>query len=95
MASTGCIRTCDERPLDETPTWAVAMVCFVLVVISLFIEQLIHHLGEVNIHLPFIFLYMFESQNYMLPFDDLCLYKSMLLSVRKTQIFRWRGTKMF
>ncbi|KAG5616339.1 hypothetical protein H5410_016163 [Solanum commersonii] len=46
MASTSCITTCDERPLDETPTWAVAMVCFVLVIISLFIEQFIHHLGE-------------------------------------------------
>ncbi|KAK4734188.1 hypothetical protein R3W88_008449 [Solanum pinnatisectum] len=46
MASTSCITTCDERPLDETPTWAVAMVCFVLVVIFVFIEQLMHHLGE-------------------------------------------------
>ncbi|CAI0442819.1 unnamed protein product [Linum tenue] len=31
-----------ERTLEETPTWAVAAVCFVLVVISIFIEQLIH-----------------------------------------------------
>lgn len=35
-----------ERSLEGTPTWAVAIVCFVLVAISLFIEKLIHHLGH-------------------------------------------------
>uniref|UniRef100_A0A7N0UES4 MLO-like protein n=2 Tax=Kalanchoe fedtschenkoi TaxID=63787 RepID=A0A7N0UES4_KALFE len=35
-----------ERTLEGTPTWAVAVVCFVLVAISLVIEKLIHHLGH-------------------------------------------------
>ncbi|XVE99339.1 hypothetical protein REPUB_Repub03eG0189800 [Reevesia pubescens] len=34
------------RSLEETPTWAVAVVCFVLVVISIFIEHGIHILGK-------------------------------------------------
>ncbi|XWS75132.1 hypothetical protein CRYUN_Cryun01aG0059100 [Craigia yunnanensis] len=35
-----------ERSLEQTPTWAVAVVCFVLVVISIFIEHAIHILGK-------------------------------------------------
>ncbi|KAF5206558.1 Mlo-like protein [Thalictrum thalictroides] len=34
------------RSLEETPTWAVAVVCFVLVVISIFIEHIIHLIGK-------------------------------------------------
>ncbi|XWS07929.1 hypothetical protein CRYUN_Cryun41cG0033800 [Craigia yunnanensis] len=34
------------RSLEETPTWAVAVVCFVLVVVSIFIEHAIHILGK-------------------------------------------------
>ena len=37
-----------ERSLEHTPTWAVAVVCFVLVVISLFIEHIIHIIGKVS-----------------------------------------------
>ncbi|XP_057799040.1 MLO-like protein 6 [Salvia miltiorrhiza] len=32
-----------EKTLEATPTWAVAVVCFVLVAISILIEQIIHH----------------------------------------------------
>ncbi|XP_057471303.1 MLO-like protein 6 [Actinidia eriantha] len=35
-----------ERSLEETPTWAVAVVCFVLVFISIVIEYLIHLVGK-------------------------------------------------
>ncbi|KAK9154086.1 hypothetical protein Sjap_001566 [Stephania japonica] len=35
-----------ERSLKETPTWAVAVVCFVLVLISIFIEFIIHFIGK-------------------------------------------------
>ncbi|KAJ7975085.1 MLO-like protein [Quillaja saponaria] len=35
-----------ERTLEETPTWAVAVVGFVLVVISIFIEHIIHLIGK-------------------------------------------------
>ncbi|KAG2320049.1 hypothetical protein Bca52824_013262 [Brassica carinata] len=34
-----------EKTLEETSTWAVAVVCFVLIVISLAIEHLIHKFG--------------------------------------------------
>ncbi|KAL1553238.1 MLO-like protein 12 [Salvia divinorum] len=32
-----------EKTLEATPTWAVAVVCFVLVAISILIEQILHH----------------------------------------------------
>lgn len=32
-----------EKTLEATPTWAVAVVCFVLVAISIVIEQILHH----------------------------------------------------
>ncbi|XP_057956301.1 MLO-like protein 6 [Malania oleifera] len=34
------------RSLEETPTWAVAVVCFVLVLISIIIEHIIHLIGK-------------------------------------------------
>ncbi|XP_019193211.1 PREDICTED: MLO-like protein 12 [Ipomoea nil] len=34
-----------ERTMEATPTWAIAVVCFILVAISIAIEQLFHHLG--------------------------------------------------
>ncbi|KAK4483153.1 hypothetical protein RD792_010333 [Penstemon davidsonii] len=34
------------RSLEQTPTWAVAIVCFVLVAISIFIEHIIHLIGK-------------------------------------------------
>ena len=36
-----------ERSFQETPTWAVAVVCAVFVIISLLIEHGIHSLGKV------------------------------------------------
>nr|XP_023925274.1 MLO-like protein 12 [Quercus suber] len=35
-----------ERTLEETPTWAVAVVCFVLVLVSIFVEHIIHIIGK-------------------------------------------------
>lgn len=35
-----------ERSLEETPTWAVAVVCFVLLAVSIFIEHIIHLIGK-------------------------------------------------
>lgn len=37
-----------ERTLEETPTWAVAVVCFVLLAISILIEHIIHAIGKVS-----------------------------------------------
>eukprot|EP00253_Pinus_taeda_P024490 PITA_24490 len=34
-----------ERSLEQTPTWAVTVVCSAFVIISLLIENAIHHLG--------------------------------------------------
>ncbi|POO01627.1 Mlo-related protein [Trema orientale] len=34
------------RSLEETPTWAVAAVCFVLVLVSILIEHVIHLIGK-------------------------------------------------
>ncbi|EPS68712.1 hypothetical protein M569_06056, partial [Genlisea aurea] len=34
------------QSLEETPTWAVAIVCFVLVAISIVIEHILHLIGE-------------------------------------------------
>lgn len=38
-----------ERTMEETPTWAVAAVCFVLIVISILIEYILHIIGHVSI----------------------------------------------
>lgn len=38
------------RSLEETPTWAVSLVCFVLVAISILIEHIIHLIGKVIIN---------------------------------------------
>ncbi|XP_020206196.1 MLO-like protein 12 [Cajanus cajan] len=35
-----------ERTLEETPTWAVAVVCFVLLAISILLEHIIHAIGK-------------------------------------------------
>lgn len=37
-----------ERTLQETPTWTVALVCAVFIIISLIIEHAIHALGKVR-----------------------------------------------
>lgn len=37
----------DARQLDLTPTWAVAAVCAVIVVISIILEKVIHKFAKV------------------------------------------------
>lgn len=37
----------DDRQLDVTPTWAVAAVCAVIVIISILLEKLIHKFATV------------------------------------------------
>lgn len=36
-----------SRELDQTPTWAVAGVCAVIIIISLALEKILHKLGTV------------------------------------------------
>ena len=38
----------NERSLEQTPTWAVAVVCSAFVIVSLLIEQAIHHVGTLR-----------------------------------------------
>jgi mlo protein len=38
------------RALDQTPTWAVVAVCAVIVVASILLEGILHHLGQVRPH---------------------------------------------
>lgn len=35
------------RELDRTPTWAVAAVCAVIIIISIALEKILHKLGAV------------------------------------------------
>lgn len=37
-----------NRTLQETPTWALATVCFVFIFLGIFIEYLIHLAGHVS-----------------------------------------------
>jgi len=36
-----------QRKLETTPTWAVAVVCFVMLAISILIEHVLEELGKV------------------------------------------------
>jgi hypothetical protein len=38
----------NTRELDQTPTWAVASVCGVIVLISILLEKGLHKVGEVR-----------------------------------------------
>ncbi|KAE8723150.1 MLO-like protein 8 [Hibiscus syriacus] len=38
-------KSSDERNLDKTPTWAVAGVCAVIIIISILLEMVLHKLG--------------------------------------------------
>ena len=40
----------NARELDQTPTWAVASVCGVIVIISILLEKGLHHVGEFFSH---------------------------------------------
>jgi len=40
----------EQRSLEETPTWAVSVCCFIVLVISLLIEGGLHKLAEVIIN---------------------------------------------
>lgn len=35
------------RALDQTPTWAVALVCAIIILISILLEKVLHAVGEV------------------------------------------------
>lgn len=40
----------NSRELDQTPTWAVASVCGIIVLISILLEKGLHKVGEFFAH---------------------------------------------
>lgn len=49
----------EQMKLEYTPTWIVAGVCSVIVLISLVVERLLHRLGKVGFFSPTLFIYLF------------------------------------
>ena len=39
------------RELDQTPTWAVSVVCAVIIIVSIVLEKVLHKLGIVSMFL--------------------------------------------
>lgn len=56
------------RELDQTPTWALATVCFIIIIISIVLEKVLHMIGHVrtisNFTLNCIFLNLFFEYTY-------------------------------
>lgn len=50
-----------SRELDQTPTWAVALVCAVIVLISILLEKVLHKVGQVIFIYVTIFYFFFEK----------------------------------
>ncbi|KAM7529483.1 hypothetical protein LguiB_032893 [Lonicera macranthoides] len=42
-----------SRELDQTPTWAVAGVCAIIIIISITLEKVLHKFGKVLIQFYF------------------------------------------
>lgn len=36
-----------SREIDQTPTWAVAVVCAIIIIISIALEKVLHRVGTV------------------------------------------------
>lgn len=56
---TGGGKSEQEKQLDQTPTWAVASICAIIIIISIALEKALHHVGEVIPFLLFRFLFLF------------------------------------
>lgn len=39
------------RKLDQTPTWAVASICAVIIIISILLEKFLHKVGTVSFYM--------------------------------------------
>lgn len=53
-AGSGTGSSSTERELNQTPTWAVAGVCTVIILISILLEKSLHKLGTVRAATSFI-----------------------------------------
>lgn len=49
----------DSRQLDVTPTWAVAAVCAIIVIISILLEKLIHKFASVPTFINIMLIMLF------------------------------------
>lgn len=47
MAGGGGGGGAQSRELDHTPTWAVSLVCGIIIIISILMEKTLHKVGEV------------------------------------------------
>ena len=47
MAATATDTSSTQRKLDQTPTWAVAGVCAVMIAVSILLEKGLHKFGTV------------------------------------------------
>lgn len=45
--------TSQSRELNQTPTWAVAGVCAVIIIISIALEKSLHKLGTVTVFMSY------------------------------------------
>lgn len=48
MAGDSSSSSSTSRELDQTPTWAVAGICAVMIVISIVLEKVLHRVGKVS-----------------------------------------------
>lgn len=59
--------------LEYTPTWIVAVVCSIIVFISLCVERALHKLGKVNSHLSI------HISSGLVDFSTIFLFKGVVL----------------
>lgn len=64
----------EQMKLEYTPTWIVAGVCSVIVLISLVVERLLHRVGKVEFFSPTLFILIFFSFESLLLFFCFCFF---------------------
>ena len=57
-----------SRELDQTPTWAVAAVCAVIILISIILEKVLHMVGEVQLFSSSSLIFCLSSSSYFTSF---------------------------
>jgi hypothetical protein len=61
----------DVRMLDVTPTWAVAAVCAVIVIISILLEKLIHKFAKVLTYIKIMLIICYLTFFYIYVVDHM------------------------
>jgi len=47
------------RDLEQTPTWAVSVVCAAMIIVSIILDKVLHRTGQVNKLFLFNFFFLF------------------------------------